>query len=86
MHAMFKPNQRPWALGAFLVLVSIPIAVLALSSPGVAQETTSTKPASAKGSLPALATKLAMRFRNLEVLDSDWWPLIIPTTAATSCS
>ena len=64
MHAMFKPNQRPWALGAFLVLVSIPIAVLALSSPGVAQETTSSNPASAKGSLPALATKLA--FPNLK--------------------
>ena len=64
MQSKFKPKQRPWALDSFLILVSIPIAVLALRSPGFAQEKKAAKPASAKGSLPALATKVA--FPNLK--------------------
>ncbi len=65
MQSKFSPKQRPWAFDSFLAFVSIPIAVMTLSSPGFAQEkkTTQVGPRT-KGSLPALATKVA--FPNLK--------------------
>ena len=64
MPSKFNPKQRPSALDSFLVLVLIPIVVFALSSPGFAQEKQVPKQPAAKGSLPALATKVA--FPNLK--------------------
>ncbi len=64
MQTAFIQNQRTTALNSFLVLVSIPISVLALSSPGFTQEEKARKQATAKGSLPALATQVA--FPNLK--------------------
>jgi glucose/arabinose dehydrogenase len=64
MPSKFNPKQRPCALDSFLVFVLIPIIVFALSSPGFAQEKKAPKQPAAKGSLPALATKVA--FPNLK--------------------
>jgi glucose/arabinose dehydrogenase len=64
MQPPFKLNQRLWKIRDLLVLISIPITVFALSSPAVAQQNKARNQKSAKGSLPALATRLA--FPNLQ--------------------
>jgi glucose/arabinose dehydrogenase len=64
MKAPFKSKRRPITIDSFLVLVSIPIVVLALSSPAVAQPKKAPGVARAKGTLPALATTVA--FPNLK--------------------
>ena len=64
MPSKFTPKLRPCAVDSFLVFILIPIATLGLNGPGVAQEKKAPDQASAKGSLPALATKVA--FPNLK--------------------
>ena len=52
-------KRLPWTIDSLLVLLSILIAAMALSTAGLAQEKKGPKPATTKGSLPALATKFA---------------------------
>jgi glucose/arabinose dehydrogenase len=64
MQPSFKSNQRPRTIESFLILATAPIAVMLLTSPASAQEKKASNSTATKGSLPALATKVA--FPNLQ--------------------
>ena len=64
MQPTFNSNQRLRAIESFLILAIAPIAVMLLTSPASAQEKKASNSTATKGSLPALATKVA--FPNLQ--------------------